>query len=146
MRRVLIVVGAVLVAAGLGLIVAATIAPDSAPPAWLGVLVGVVGLPVLYAGAARRAIERFDAGEWVPATGIVVGRAAGGVGHADALRVRLSCPQHGEFVAVVAMNSAQDRRRDLQARGTPIVGRVRSNDRRVVELHTVGGVSWPLID
>lgn len=146
MKRVLIAVGGLGLVAGLALVVAATVAPDSRPPMWLGIAVGAVGAAVLYAGAARRAIERFDAGEWVPVTGIVLGRAAGGVGHADALRVMLECPQHGRFNAVVSMNHAQERRRDLQVRGTPVEGKVRDNDRRVVELRAVGGVSWPLID
>ena len=108
--------------------------------AWLGIAAIVAGLPMLYRYGVRPEQELWDAGGWIEAGG-----TARGVTQYDGdhhLRLRLVAPGLRSWRGETFITNERQRRLAERAKGAPIEARVRSNDRRVIELVTVGGEPW----
>jgi hypothetical protein len=149
MNRLVKVVGATLVFGGT--VWACMAFGDLAPGApawspWLGPAAIVVGLPLLFVFGARHGEERWAAGEWVEAQGTVEREVLHGDWVLPYMRVRLTAPTHGTFKHDALISTERARGFVRESKGAPVVADVRSNDRRVVEIKTVDGKSWLLLN
>jgi hypothetical protein len=141
--RVLKILGATLIAGGLTwlFLVLATFA-GSLPrsTAWFGGSAVVLGFALLYRYGFRDEARKAREGEWLQATGVVAGLRRDGTSDARML-VRLTCPELGSWTTqAFVLSDAQEALADQ--RGAPVEALVRSNDRKVVEVVSVGGRSW----
>ncbi len=150
MDRLLKLLGATLIVAGITWLCASLVALAGSVPrwsAWLGGGALVLGFLLLFHFGVRDEGRKLSQGEWVDAAGVVQrnplwtrfsiqGQAYG------YLFVRLTCPQHGTWTQeVLVYNAAQEAARGRP--GTPVEAFVRSNDRKQVEIATMGGRPWP---
>jgi hypothetical protein len=108
--------------------------------AWLGPAAIFVGFPLLFLFGARHGLEVWDAGEWIEAAGTVRGVAATEFG--TRLRVRLMAPGHGSWNTEAFITDERQRELGLRSKGAPVEAMVRSNDRKVVQIVSVGGEAW----
>ena len=108
--------------------------------AWLGPAAIAVGFPLLFLFGARHGAEVWDAGEWIEARGTVRGITT--VEFGVRLRVRLSAPGHGAWNTEAFITDEHQRELALRSKGAPVEARVRSNDRKVVEVVSVAGEAW----
>jgi hypothetical protein len=115
---------------------------------WLGPAAIVVGLPLLFIFGARHGQEKFDAGEWIEVEGTVdriVHRGAEFSSH-HYMRVSFTAPTHGKFKYDESISTERAHEFVKQSKGKPVVADVRSNDRRWLNVKTVDGKSWLLLN
>jgi hypothetical protein len=132
--------GAVLVIAGLTWMILVFATLRDVLPGWtagLGASTMLLGFVLLYRFGFREAERKWSAGGWVPATGTV---ASNRRGRYETVLVRLTCAEHGTWTTRIQTGLGDDL--DRLAAGTPVEAVVRSNDRAVVELVSVGGKPW----
>ncbi len=56
--------------------------------------------------------------------------------------MRLSAPGHGAWNTEAFITDERQRELALRSKGAPVEARVRSNDRKVVEVVSVAGEAW----
>ena len=115
---------------------------------WLGPAAIVVGLPLLFIFGARHGQEKFDAGEWIEVEGTVdriVHRGAEFSSH-HYMRVSFTAPTHGKFKYDESISTERAHEFVKQSKGKPVVADVRSNDRGWLNVKTVDGKSWLLLN
>jgi hypothetical protein len=108
--------------------------------AWLGPAAILAGFPLLFLFGARHGAEVWDAGEWIEAGGTVRGVASTEFG--TRLRVRLMARGHGAWNTETFVTDERQRELGLRSKGAPVEALVRSNDRKVVQIVSVGGEAW----
>jgi hypothetical protein len=108
--------------------------------AWLGPVAIVLGFPALFRFGARHGEEVWDAGVWIEAGGTV--RGVGSVEFGVRLRLRLTAPGHGAWSTETFIVDERQRELAERSKGAPVEALVRSNDRKVIEVLTVGGEAW----
>jgi hypothetical protein len=138
--RALKLLGAVLVGGGATWTIAVLATFRGSVPGWtagLGAAALVLGFVLLYRFGIRDAERTWAEGDWVPATGTVASLRRD---ETETALVRLTCPEHGTWTTRVI--ARVERLDELGGVGAPVEALVRSNDRRVVDLVSVGGHSW----
>ena len=108
--------------------------------AWLGTAAIALGFPLLFLFGARHGVEVWDAGEWIEAGGTARGVTSTESG--TRLRVRLTAPGHGVWNTEAFITHDRQRELALRSKGAPVEARVRSNDRKVVDVFSVAGEPW----
>jgi len=125
------------------------LAPDApAWSRWLGPAAIVVGFPLLFIFGARHGQEKLDAGTWVEVEGTVerLVHRGGEFSSHYYMRVRFTAPMHGEFNYDESISTERAHEFVEQSKGRPVVADVRSNDRRWVNVKSVDGKSWVLLN
>ena len=143
MNRLLKILGAALVSGGTvwTFMAFGELAPGAPTwSAWLGPVAIVLGFPALFRFGARHGEEVWDAGEWIEAGGTV--RGVGSVEFGVRLRLRLTAPGHGAWSTETFIVDERQRELAERSKGAPVEALVRSNDRKVIEVLTVGGEAW----
>jgi hypothetical protein len=115
---------------------------------WLGPAAIVVGLPLLLIFGARHGQEKFDAGAWIEVEGTVDRIVHRGAEFSSNyyMRVRFTAPTHGKFKYDESISTERAHEFVRQSKGKPVVADVRSNDRRWLNVKTVDGRSWGLLN
>ena len=121
-----------------------------APPwsRWLGPAAIVVGFPLLFFWGARHGQQKLDEGTWVEVEGTVdrVVHHGAELSSHHYMRVRFTAPMHGTFKYDASISGEHAYEFAKQAKGKPVVADVRSNDRKWVNIKTVDGKSWLLLN
>lgn len=108
----------------------------------------MAGLPLLFFFGARHGQQKLDEGTWVEVQGTVdrvVHHGAESSSH-HYMRVRFTAPMHGKFKYDASISSERAHEFAKQSKGKPVLAEVRSNDRRWVNINTVDGKSWTLLN